>query len=288
MIAIDNINGNGGSVDLSNIYNNLKNLSSSISNLESLTSYGDDITILNLNTQNLNSSINDLSQIVVSNSANIDLLKTSVFTLDYEVSNINSSLSTINGVYTANSFNNQAFNTTLNLNSDMFITGQFGLNSGSINCDGGIWDLKELKKTFIGSITAKSLSNLTMNNFNLSYCNFNFSNKCNFEDCNLTQCSITGNFINFDNCKLSKCLFNDRTIEFKNMTFFNTISFYNGGILSFCNVDFKPSDCIMSVYSGNYRIYIVNCLYNGTTANADAFKNMIQNGNDAYREFAMF
>lgn len=288
MIAIDNINGNGGTVDLSVIYNKLKNLDSSISNLESLTSYGNEISNLNLNTSILNSSINDLSQIVVSNSTNIDILKNSMVFFESSLSDITDSLTTLNGVFTANSFNNQAFNTTLNLNSDMFFTGQFGLNSGSINCNGGIWDLRELRKHFASNITAKNLCNLTMDNFNLSYCDLSFSNKCCLEDCNLTQCSITGNFINLDNCKFSRCQFDDRTIEFKNISFLNTINFYNGGILSFCEVDFKPSEFIISMYSGNYRIYIVNCLYNGTTANADAFKNMFQNGGGAYREYALF
>lgn len=257
MIAIDNINGNGGGVDLSNIYNNLKNLNSSVSNLESLTSYGNDIS-------NLKSSVNDLSN----------------------------SLSTLNGVYTANSFNNQAFNTTLNLNSDMFITGQFGLNSGSIDCSGGFWDLRELKPVSLSSITASNLSNLKMENLNLSSCNFNCSNKCYFDDCSLLKCGVDCDKCVLENCFVSGGNLDNRKFEFKFDSFFDTINFWNGGVLSFCNVDFSTSNFKFKMNSGNnsttYRIYIMNCLINGTTANGTVFENMFSKEAGVNLQFAMF
>lgn len=226
--------------------NNLTDLTS----LRTLTSYGNEISNLNFNTSILNDSINDLKTL--------------------------SSLSTLNGVFTAQSFNNQAFNTTLNLNSDMFFTGQFGLNSGSIDCSGGIWDLKELKQTFLGSITANSLSKLNMENFDLSYCDLSCGGRCCFDDCNLTQCAITGRHAKFDNGIVKKCWFDCRTLDFNDvMIFSDTITLANGGNITFYNVNFSSTTNFkFDLPNGSYHILFSNCSIDNYVVGSSYFSSM--------------
>lgn len=168
MIAIDNINGNGGGVDLSNIYKQINNLNSSVQNLESLTTISNDI-------ENLSSSVNDLSQIAASNSANIDLLKTSMFIIESSLSDITDSLSTLTGgggLLTNSTFDYQAFNTTFNLSPNMYLTGNFDLNTASsLNGSYGVWNLSHLEKKMIKWLTVSNFSQMTFNDFATLYWN---------------------------------------------------------------------------------------------------------------------
>lgn len=221
MIAIDNLNGSGGNVDLTGIYKQLNNLNQSVSDLESLTglsSLSNDIWSLNTNLDAAWENITAINEgityamlpMILDNSSAIDSLSSSITNINSSLaalqqscSDITNSLSTLTGgggLLTNSTFNYQAFNTTYNLAPKMYLTGNFDLNNASsLNGNNGIWNLSHLERKMFSWLTLSSFSQITFNDIATFWYNtFKSINKFNFNCCSDLQYQYFENIYNLN------------------------------------------------------------------------------------------
>lgn len=149
----------------------------------------------------------------------------------------------------------------------------------------------------ITNMYVKNAKTFENNTITVSHGNFEncYINSCyitatnaNFNNCSFTSCGINPGFAQFENCFISKCAIDEgKQKEFKNVSFSNEISFFSSANLSFNNIDFSTTNFKFLMYRGKFRIYIHNCLINGSTSQGQAFQNIFSNADSATFEFAM-